>query len=149
MLRKTSLGLFSIAALAFLGFGCATKGYVTKQMTPVQSQLSVMTEEMVRLDSSIQEMKGSQGRGAAWEGGAPSGSASGIYRTPSGFELPSVNIQQALKNAGYYQGSLDGKIGPATEAALRSFQRDNGLGADGVCGRQTWQRLKVYLSTTK
>ena len=75
--------------------------------------------------------------------------AGGMYRTPSGFELPSVNIQKALKKAGYYNGAIDGKVGPGTRDAIASFQKDNGLTADGVCGRGTWAKLKSYLEAIK
>ena len=54
-------------------------------------------------------------------------------------------IQQALKNAGFYQGSIDGKVGPQTREAIKEFQRANGLHVDGVVGRQTWERLAPYL----
>ena len=54
-------------------------------------------------------------------------------------------IQQALQSAGYYKGALDGKVGPNTRAAIKAFQADNGLSADGVCGRKTWAQLKSYL----
>jgi putative peptidoglycan binding protein len=37
------------------------------------------------------------------------------------------NVQIALRDAGYYNGAIDGLIGPQTRAALRAFQRDNGL----------------------
>ena len=73
----------------------------------------------------------------------------GIYRTPSGFELPSISIQKALKSAGYYDGALDGKIGPGTRKAIKAFQQDNGLTADGVVGRETWKKLQAYTSPIK
>ena len=68
------------------------------------------------------------------------------YRTAGGFEVPAKDIQKALKGAGYYSGTADGKIGPDSREALRNFQRDNGLTPDGVCGRQTWDKLKTHLS---
>jgi tetratricopeptide (TPR) repeat protein len=37
----------------------------------------------------------------------------------------------------YYGGAVDGILGPATAEAIRSFQRDSGLRADGVVGRRT------------
>lgn len=57
-------------------------------------------------------------------------------------------IQQALKGAGFYKGAVDGKIGPQTREAIKEFQRVNGLSADGVVGRQTWERLAPYLDTS-
>ncbi|MGE0716062.1 MAG: N-acetylmuramoyl-L-alanine amidase [Alphaproteobacteria bacterium] len=37
--------------------------------------------------------------------------------------------------------AADGVFGPATEAALRSFQRDKGLVPDGILGPKTWALL--------
>ncbi len=53
-------------------------------------------------------------------------------------------IQQALKNAGFYQGSIDGKMGPLTREALREFQRVHGLTVDGIVGKKTWAQLAPY-----
>ncbi len=57
-------------------------------------------------------------------------------------------IQQALKNAGLYDGNVDGKIGPKTKKAIEAFQSQNGLKADGKVGRKTWKALSVYLNKT-
>ncbi|MBI3996943.1 MAG: peptidoglycan-binding protein, partial [Candidatus Omnitrophica bacterium] len=56
-------------------------------------------------------------------------------------------IQTALKNAGYYSGSIDGKIGSQTKQAIKEFQRTHGLSADGKVGPKTWTPLAQYLST--
>jgi len=56
-----------------------------------------------------------------------------------------TEIQQALKNAGFYQGPIDGKIGSLTREAIRQFQQVHGLTVDGVVGRQTWVKLQPYL----
>jgi Putative peptidoglycan binding domain len=37
------------------------------------------------------------------------------------------NVQLALRDQGYYPGSIDGLVGPQTRAALTAFQRDHGL----------------------
>ena len=37
----------------------------------------------------------------------------------------------------------DGIFGSDTEAALRQFQRDNGLVPDGIVGPQTWTALQI------
>ncbi len=57
----------------------------------------------------------------------------------------SMMIQQALKNAGFYQGAVDGKIGPRSKEAIKDFQRKNDLVADGKVGPKTWALLKGYL----
>lgn len=138
------LTLFSFLGALVVFTGCAPKKKTSRQITSLESQVNLLTSEIERIDRDLQETRGAvQGTGAAESYGA---AASGpVYRTPSGFELPSINIQRALKNAGYYQGNMDGKIGSGTKDALRAFQRDNGLEADGVCGRNTWNKLKVYL----
>jgi murein L,D-transpeptidase YcbB/YkuD len=59
-----------------------------------------------------------------------------------------TEIQRALKAAGFYQGSVDGKIGPQTKAAIREFQRAHGLVDDGVVGARTWEKLSIYLNDT-
>ena len=55
-------------------------------------------------------------------------------------------IQTALKNAGYYSGSIDGKIGKQTKKAIREFQSANGLKADGIVGPKTRDLLLQYLT---
>lgn len=58
-------------------------------------------------------------------------------------------IQTALKNANYYDGEIDGKIGPKSKKAILDFQKDNGLEADGKVGSKTWSKLKEHLSIQK
>ena len=53
-------------------------------------------------------------------------------------------IQNALQNAGYYDGPIDGNIYDDTREAIKSFQRNNGLKSDGIVGRKTWRLLKKY-----
>ena len=54
-------------------------------------------------------------------------------------------IQAALKNAGYYQGVIDGKIGRQSRQAIRDFQKANNLSVDGKVGKKTWVALREYL----
>jgi len=57
-------------------------------------------------------------------------------------------IQKKLKNWGYYSGEVDGKYGEQTSAAVKYFQRKNGLTADGIVGEKTAEKLGMTLSTT-
>lgn len=55
-------------------------------------------------------------------------------------------IQQKLKNWGYYSGSVDGIYGSRTVEAVKYFQRSNGLSVDGKCGPQTLAALGMSSS---
>ena len=35
-------------------------------------------------------------------------------------------------------GAVDGDFGPKTEAAVKAYQQDRGVQADGIVGDQTW-----------
>lgn len=50
-------------------------------------------------------------------------------------------IQAALKKLGYYTGTVDGVTGSKTKAAIKKFQSDNKLTADGVVGAVTRSKL--------
>lgn len=56
------------------------------------------------------------------------------------------DIQTCLKNAGFYQGEIDGIKGRKTRSAIRKFQSANGLTADGIVGKRTWEALSKYMS---
>jgi peptidoglycan hydrolase-like protein with peptidoglycan-binding domain len=51
-------------------------------------------------------------------------------------------LQQALANAGFSPGAIDGDFGAKTDAAVKAFQKAKGLGVDGVVGPKTWSALK-------
>ena len=50
-------------------------------------------------------------------------------------------IQQRLKELGYYYGNIDGIIGSQSLSAIRNFQRDYGLTVDGIVGPNTLRAL--------
>ena len=57
-------------------------------------------------------------------------------------------IQTKLKNWGYYNGDVDGVYGSRTVAAVKSFQRANGLTADGIAGSKTLQSMGISSSAS-
>ena len=57
-------------------------------------------------------------------------------------------IQQRLKNWGYYSGSVDGIFGSGTRSAVIKFQRNNGLTADGIVGNATAAAIGITLSSS-
>ena len=56
-------------------------------------------------------------------------------------------IQQTLKERGLYNGSIDGIYGSQTQAAVKKFQKQQGLTADGIAGPQTLKRLGITIGT--
>ena len=55
-------------------------------------------------------------------------------------------IQQALHELGYYDGDQSGKYGSLTKEAVRLFQKDYGLDADGIAGPKTIAELMAAVS---
>ena len=55
-------------------------------------------------------------------------------------------VQRRLKMWGYYNGSVDGVFGAGTRSAVISFQKKNGLTADGVVGKSTYKALGMNSS---
>jgi len=84
--------------------------------------------------------------GGALIGAAVSG-ATGALTTPSQVNVgkpayrssasapagdPTVrNIQSGLQHLGYHPGAADGRMGPKTAAAIRKYQKYNGMPEDG------------------
>ena len=54
------------------------------------------------------------------------------------------DLQSMLKELMYYNGNVNGNFDSATNLAVKSFQINNKLTADGIVGRNTWSAL-VYL----
>lgn len=51
-------------------------------------------------------------------------------------------LQQRLSSMGYYDGEIDGRIGPASRAAITAFQQRQGLAADGHPSLEVLNRLR-------
>lgn len=52
-------------------------------------------------------------------------------------------VQQKLKNWGYYSGNADGIFGQGTKDAVIKFQKNNNLPADGIVGTKTFAALGI------
>ena len=57
-------------------------------------------------------------------------------------------IQKKLKSLGFYSGSVDGIYGTATQKAVRNFQKNCGITADGVAGPKTLLYLGLNTGTS-
>jgi len=79
-----------------------------------------------------------------------------VYLIPSSAAAETLNVgstgdrvktlQTKLKRWGYYFGTVDGKYGAATKTAVQSFQKKNGLTADGIAGPATLKALGMQTS---
>ena len=80
---------------------------------------------------------------------AQSGSSLDLSQTDSAeiirVPVSAEQVQKALKNAGYYHGTIDGKIGANSKKAIAEFQKEHSLKSDGIIGKRTWAELKSYL----
>jgi hypothetical protein len=52
-----------------------------------------------------------------------------------------ANVQAALQQQGYYQGEVDGLLGPQTRSALADYQRANGLAETAAIDQPTLESL--------
>ena len=52
-----------------------------------------------------------------------------------------ANVQSALQEEGYYEGDVDGILGPQTRAALAEYQQDNGLEPTAAVDEPTLESL--------
>jgi N-acetylmuramoyl-L-alanine amidase len=58
-----------------------------------------------------------------------------------------LGLQQRLVNLGFDCGRPDGVFGVATDSAIREFQRNVGVDADGMCGPDTYRALQRLTRT--
>jgi hypothetical protein len=58
-----------------------------------------------------------------------------------------ATLQRELAGKGYYDGRIDGRFGSGTEEALKRYQEENGLTADGKYGSNTHSLMYGATST--
>ncbi len=138
--------------------GCATTKNKATQQDQVQTRVTELEKKVEEKDAEIVDLqyavKDLSSRVDAAKASAvaepPMAAGSAAVVKNSGNDIIHVaaapeKVQAALKAAGVYNGKVDGRIGPATKAAVVAFQQAQGLKADGVVGRKTWDALKTYL----
>lgn len=157
MIGKKYLGLFMLIVLT----GCATTQDPT-DINKLQIKVAQLERKLEERDQQINEMRYEiKDLSVQVDDG-------GSYKLPAIVDEPNysdsksssdsssderiirvnasaLDVQKALKNAGYYEGAIDGKVGKKTKSAISNFQKDHGLKADGIIGRKTWSELKNYL----
>jgi len=149
--------LFLIIPLIPLLAGCATgrklQNLETKvdvletKVSSIEQRQSVIEGQTGESRESVGYLKGkvdSRGPSTIVVTGAQ-GNEGYLYKSGKK-SLSHKDIQLALKNAGFYNGPIDGKIGRDTKRAIRELQKSNGLKANGKISTKTKSLLLQYLT---
>ena len=157
-MNRWKAGILSLLVV-FAVTGCAKKSTEQASITGTGFDSSTSTEELAQLPQASTSSSQQAGvevlpieTSPITQGVPPiAGPASAHSLTAStalgsGTLTHEQQIQTALKAAGLYNGSIDGKIGPATKRAIEQFQTQNSLKADGKVGPKTWAALERYLN---
>jgi len=144
-----------VIPMVLLVTGCSTVGKRMNNLETKMGALEAKVDSVEQRQSAIEGQTGESRESVGYLKGkvdshGPStvvvtgaqGNAGYLYGKKS---LTHKDIQLALKNANFYTGPIDGKIGKNTKKAIREFQKANGLIPDGIVGKKTRERLMEYL----
>ncbi len=172
-MNRWKFGTLSLLILVFALVGCAKKSTEQASITGTGFDSSASTEELAQLPQASTASNQQAGvevlpietspitQGVPPIAGPTSSLSKAASRSAVKLQMPvsvttpttpaaaltrDQQIQTALKNAGLYNGSIDGKMGPATKRAIEQFQKNNNLKADGKVGPKTWVALDKYLN---
>jgi peptidoglycan hydrolase-like protein with peptidoglycan-binding domain len=141
---KRIAGVVLVSLMVVAAAGCGKKQEALEDM-----QQPMSPEDLSRITMQEQVAPESKVEGAVMTPApAASSSAAPLEKLPPAgpYEPSGKDIQTALKNAGFYSGAIDGKIGPLTTKAIEEFQKTNNLVPDGKIGPKTWAVLSKYLT---
>ena len=157
-MKPFKLSLFVVLGLALVVTGCAKKATDQTNLTGTGFDAASSTEDLAQLPQQAITANQQQAvevlpieTSPVTQGivppQVPSLASQGATGSAIGQSLShDQDIQTALKNAGLYQGKIDGKLGPGTKRAISEFQTKNGLKADGKVGPKTWAALEPFLN---
>ena len=121
---KTKAGLAALAVLLVLGFILAV--VMIPEIRETRREMSLTPTPLPPVPDSVMAVTP--------DPNAPTPEP--VLRTGSqGQEV--TDLQSRLKTLGYYHGEIDGQYGAVTKDAVLTFQRINGLDADGIVGAET------------
>lgn len=128
--------------LVFLSAGCVTKeetDEIKSQLASCKDSLSNETQRINELEFKVEAIS----------------SDLQSLKPPVPVEMPKMTIEEikkvqlALATAGFDAGKADGKMGPQTIQAIKKFQETNSIKADGIVGKETWEKLQGYINAIK
>lgn len=139
-----------LVAFAVSLAGCASMGTVKQKDMEIQglkNQVSVLESQAQSKDQEISGLREALSAKQAEQAKLESSSASGEKAVTKVKSHPSVkDIQNALANAGFDPGKIDGHMGKQTREALRAFQKAHNLKVNGRANKKTWALLGEYLN---
>ena len=140
---KRILLLGAAVVFVFSLSGCATTNKNNElEIQGLRNKVAALESQLSEKDNEISSLKEVSVKTSE----VPEASAEKVSKVSQVKERPTVKqIQTALKNAGYYKGVVNGKMGRSTRHAVREFQKANNLPVDGKVGKKTWDVLKDYL----
>jgi lysozyme family protein len=148
-----ALGVAAFAMLSIAMPGC--KGRVEKpieepKLESTETTTSIPMENMMSAQQAAQNVIVEPAQNIAYEpipatAALPSAAEKAAAAVTKIAQDRDKDIQRALQAAGFYNGAIDGKIGPRTKKAILDFQRANGLKVDGKVGPKTMAVLEKYL----
>ncbi|MCR4337970.1 MAG: peptidoglycan-binding protein [Candidatus Omnitrophica bacterium] len=116
-------------------------GNLEREVQAKDSEIENLKYEVKDLNYEIEKIRKAPARTVSSRSSSSSADDGEIIRVDASIE----DVQKALKNAGYYTGNIDGKLGNQTKQAISNFQKDHNLKADGLIGKKTWSELQTYL----
>ncbi len=141
------LSLLPLLAV-FVMTGCATTRPKKVDAQDPNAHISSLQSELAAKDQQIQDLQYQLDNAQAplpstnFTSGSSSGS-SDKYNLLRVSGVSGSDVQKALKRAGYDPGPVDGRLGKKTKSAIKAFQKNQGLTADGIIGEKTWSALRA------
>ena len=139
------MGIMCVSLVS--GCGTAKKKPQADEVTAIKTRVDTLESKVEGIEAKQSETeKATQEQGQAvddmWTAREGGGKTNIGAKSRGGPRMK--EIQACLKKAGVYDGAVDGVKGKGTTKAIKGFQKSNGLKADGVVGRKTWELLRKY-----
>jgi hypothetical protein len=147
-MSRSIFRLLSLSVLVtLLATGCATtRAHKPDPAQDPQRQIADLQAQLMAKDQEITDLRYQleSSRQALPETNFSSGNTGGSKNMIRVSGVSAEEVQRALLRAGFDPGPIDGRPGKKTKAAIKAFQRKNGLTVDGVVGEKTWGALRAY-----
>ena len=133
--KRPLLTLGAVAAVLLLTTACeGTKEFACKSSAALDNMFGTAPSAERTEDCGPQAGQAAR-TGSAKQAARPAG--------PQSDRATLADLQARLKGLGYDPGPADGQMGPKTRAAIRAYQKDAGIKADGQVTASLIRRIKA------